>query len=74
MGCYSPITDLDHADMAYEWMFGGCPTKSGLVDQNLSEQLDEAYIEYQSSINLIGEGNFGNIDALNYGIICYNTI
>lgn len=21
--CYCPITDLDHADMAYEWQFGG---------------------------------------------------
>ncbi len=23
--CYCPITDLEHADMAYEWEFGSCP-------------------------------------------------
>ena len=37
--CYSPITDLEHADGAYEWMYGTIPTRSGLVDQELSKQL-----------------------------------
>jgi hypothetical protein len=64
--CYSPITDLEHADMAYEWMFGTTPTRSGLVDQRLSEQLKNAYTDYQLSLSLQGKGNFGTITAQNY--------
>ncbi|MBN1599624.1 MAG: alpha/beta hydrolase [Bacteroidales bacterium] len=64
--CYSPITDLDHADMAYEWMFGEIPLRSGLVDQSLSKQLKEAYVGYQFSLKLRGKGDFGIIDAYNY--------
>ena len=64
--CYSPITDLEHADMAYEWMFGTIPTRSGLVDQELSEQLKEAYADYQLSLNLQGKGDFGTLTAENY--------
>lgn len=31
--CFSPITDLDHSDMSYEWMYGTTPARSGnLVD------------------------------------------
>ncbi len=37
--CFCPITDLEHADGAYEWMYGTIPTRSGLVDQELSKQL-----------------------------------
>ncbi len=41
--CYSPITDLEHADGAYEWMYGTLPTRSGPVDQELSKQLKASY-------------------------------
>ena len=65
--CFCPITDLDHADMAYEWMYGATPTRSGsLVDQEPSKQLKEAFVEYQASLNLKGRNGFGPITADNY--------
>jgi hypothetical protein len=64
--CYSPITDLEHADGAYEWMFGPIPARSGLVDQELSKQLKASYAEYQQSLNIQGKNNFGTITADNY--------
>ncbi|MFZ2339952.1 MAG: subtype B tannase [Bacteroidales bacterium] len=64
--CFSPITDLEHADMAYEWNFGAVPTRSGLVDQELSAQLKAMYAEYQSSLDLSGKNGFGKLMADNY--------
>jgi hypothetical protein len=64
--CFCPITDLEHADGAYEWMYGTTPTRSGLVDQELSKQLKASYVEYQSSLNLQGKDGFGTIYADNY--------
>jgi hypothetical protein len=64
--CYSPITDLEHADGAYEWMYGTSPINSGLVDQELSKQLKESFVKYQASLNLQGKNNFGTITADNY--------
>ena len=65
-GCFSPITDLEHADMAYEWNYGTTPARSGLVDQELSKQLKNLYSEYQASLNLKGKNNFGTLTADNY--------
>jgi len=65
--CFCPITDLDHADMAYEWMYGASPARSGLVDQKLSKQLKDAFAEYQASLNLKGKNGFGTITADNCG-------
>ncbi|HOW86580.1 MAG TPA: subtype B tannase [Candidatus Aminicenantes bacterium] len=65
--CFCPITDLDHADMAYEWMYGAVPTRSGsLVDQELSRQLKAQFAEYQAALNLRGKEGFGIITADNY--------
>ncbi len=64
--CYSPITDLDHSDMAYEWMFGKIPFHASPVNQELSEQLISLFDEYQSSLNLKGMDNFGILTADNY--------
>jgi hypothetical protein len=64
--CYSPITDLENADGAYEWMYGSYPTRSGLVDQDLSKQLKALYEEYQLSLKLQGKNNFGFLTADNY--------
>ncbi len=64
--CYSPITDLEHADGAYEWMFGTLPTQSGLVDQVLSKQLKASYAGYQQSLNIKGKNGFGILSAENY--------
>jgi len=65
--CFCPITDLEHADMAYEWMYGTTPLSSGsLVDQELSKQLKAMFAEYQISLNLRGNNGFGIITADNY--------
>lgn len=64
--CFCPITDLEHADGAYEWMYGSAPLKSGLVDQDLSKQLKAIYSEYQASLKLQGKNGFGPITASNY--------
>lgn len=65
--CFCPITDLDHADAAYEWMYGTTPTRSGLVDQELSSQLKTAFVAYQASLKLEGKNGFGPLTAENYG-------
>ena len=64
--CYSPITDLENADGAYEWMYGSYPTKSGLVDQEISKKLKTLYEEYQLSLKLQGKNGFGLLTADNY--------
>jgi len=64
---FCPITDLDHADMAYEWEFGATPRNGELVDQTISQQLRNAFAEYQASLKLEGKNGFGAITADNYG-------
>lgn len=64
--CYNPITDLEHADMAYEWMFGALPLDSVLVNQKLSEQLSESFAAYLDSLELEGKYNFGKLTTKNY--------
>jgi hypothetical protein len=64
--CYSPITDLENADGAYEWMYGNFPSKSGLVDQEMSKQLKALYEEYQLSLKLQGKNGFGFLTSDNY--------
>lgn len=64
--CYSPITDLENADGAYEWMYGAYPTRSGLVDQEISKELKALYEEYQLSLKLQGKNGFGFLTADNY--------
>ena len=65
--CFCPITDLEHADGAYEWMYGLLPARSGPVDQELSSQLRASYVKYQESLNLKGKNGFGMLTADNYG-------
>lgn len=61
--CYCPILDLDHADMAYEWMFDGIYEAEGMgpwcpggpltpFQQALSKALGRAYIEYFNRLGL----------------------
>lgn len=63
---FCPIADLEHADMAYEWMFGTVPRAGALVDQNLSKQLRAAFAAYQASLKLQGKNGFGPLTADNY--------
>lgn len=70
---FCPIIDLEHADMAYEWMFGTVPSRSGLQDQELSKQLKEAFAVYQASLKLRGRSGFGTLTADNYAAYLLQT-
>lgn len=67
--CWCPITNLDTADEAYEWMMGA--TRSGLSDeeQQISDQLAEAFAAY---INKAGikdaDGNTLKLEKSDDGI------
>lgn len=64
---YCPITDLDHADIAYEWQLSGLPYNGQQVDQTVSQQLALAFADYEASLKLQGLNNFGAITADNLG-------
>ncbi|MFR9771705.1 subtype B tannase [Nocardia sp. SC052] len=64
---YCPVTDLDHADMAYEWNWGANPLRSGELDATASRELSTAFVDYQASLELQGADGFGPITADNYG-------
>lgn len=53
--CYCPITDLDHADAAYEWLYNGTESRqSGSPDiLSVSNQLKAQFTAYINSLNLI---------------------
>ncbi|MEU9284093.1 subtype B tannase [Streptomyces sp. NPDC048275] len=64
-GAWCPITDLEHADMAYEWNWGANALSSGsLVDQTVSKALTTAYGDYLASLKLSAKG-FGTLTARN---------
>ena len=78
---YSPITDLDHADMQYEWMWGTLPDAGGgtpgntsasssatgkLVNQTYSKQLTSAFGGYLDILALPGINGYGTLTAENY--------
>ncbi len=66
--CFCPIMDLEHQDMAHEWMRGRQPYADGtFADQTLSRQLVQANAMYQDALALMGRGAFGRITADNYG-------
>lgn len=66
-GAWCPITDLEHADGAYEWNWGGNATSAGtVVDQAVSKELRAQFAEYQASLKLKGLSGFGTLTARNY--------
>ncbi|MER6343579.1 subtype B tannase [Streptomyces sp. NPDC001595] len=66
-GTWCPITDLEHADGAYEWNWGTNATSGGgQVDQTVSKELRARFAEYQASLKLKGLGGFGTLTARNY--------
>ncbi len=68
VGTWCPITDLDHADMAYEWNWGANPLASGArVDAEVSRTLAAGFAEHQASLGLRGAGSFGPLTAETYG-------
>lgn len=62
--CWCPITNLDSADMAYEWMMGATrdTKKLSKEDANISNELSKSYIQYINSLELKDES--GNILTL----------
>ena len=70
---YSPITDLDHADMAYEWMWGTLPLNGKLVDQTTSSQLTDDFTGYLGSLGLAGLNGFGTLTPANYASYLMTT-
>ncbi len=64
--CFCPITDLEHADGAYEWMYGSTPGRNGVVDQALSQKLIQQYKYYQEALHLKGQNGFGALTVDNY--------
>ncbi|MBQ3688281.1 MAG: alpha/beta hydrolase [Bacteroidales bacterium] len=52
---YCPITDLEHADMAYEWLYActdNTTRKLSKEQTEVSEKLASMYAEYLKSLNL----------------------
>ena len=68
-GVFSPIMDIQHGDMAYEWEFGDTPiSRTGeLSDRALSAELKALFAEYEKSLNLQGINGFGHLTADNLG-------
>lgn len=65
--CYCPITDLDHADMAYEWLYGNTDSrKSKSADkQQLTNELATQFQVYVNSLNL-KKADGTSLNASNY--------
>ncbi|MFF5183766.1 subtype B tannase [Streptomyces sp. NPDC000345] len=64
-GDWCPITDLEHADAAYEWNWGTNPLASGAsVDPAVSADLRAQYTEYLAALRLRARG-YGTLTARN---------
>ncbi|MEV0177370.1 subtype B tannase [Streptomyces sp. NPDC050803] len=67
VGAWCPITDLEHADAAYEWNWGTNALSTGKqVDQALSKTFQGQFAEYQAGLKLRGLNRFGTLNARNY--------
>ncbi len=64
-GDWCPITDLEHADMAYEWCWGSLDY-SGEIDTAISADLKKGYSDYLASLKLTSPGQ-GRLSTDNYG-------
>jgi hypothetical protein len=54
VAAYCPITDLENADKAYEFLFGGLPANGAAVDQTVSKELADAFPAYQDALKFQG--------------------
>ena len=52
--CFCPIIDLDHADMAYEWLYGQTDSRQALDDthKGYCKELAALFPAYVNSLNL----------------------
>ncbi|OQR59009.1 Tat pathway signal protein [Streptomyces maremycinicus] len=64
-GDWCPITDLEHADAAYEWCWGANPLASGAtVDATVSADLKAQFTAYLAALKLRAKG-YGALTARN---------
>ncbi|MFJ2818102.1 subtype B tannase [Streptomyces sp. NPDC087294] len=62
---WCPITDLEHADMAYEWCWGDNALADGsAVDATVSAELRAQFTDYLAQLRLTAPG-FGRLTARN---------
>lgn len=54
VAAYSPITDLDHADMCYEWEYGYGSSVGSSVNSTISQALQGNFESYESGLGLTG--------------------
>ena len=67
--CWCPITNLDTADEAYEWMMQTTRTNLSEEEQNISDQLAEAFALYINSAGIRDpEGNVLTLEESENGI------
>lgn len=52
--CFCPITDLEHSDMAYEWLYGNTNSRQALSDskRQLTKELTAQFPVYVNSLSL----------------------
>nr|MBP7473301.1 alpha/beta hydrolase [Prevotella sp.] len=63
--CFCPITDLEHADMTYEWLYGNTESRKSLSNnkQQLTKELSNQFKDYINSLGLKKEdGKSLNVD------------
>ncbi len=65
VGAWSPITNLDHADMAYEWEFGTLQYSGGTVNSTFSNELKSLFKDYQDGLALSGKSSYGTLTYSN---------
>lgn len=65
---FCPMCDLDHADIAYEWMYGKFESiRTGECEnQNLSRKYADKFVEYQKSLGFVRKDNGRPLTAENY--------
>ena len=56
--CYTPIMDLEHADMAYEWMFHGVNHYELHIVKNICGELHESFVEGDMTPEQIEQSDF----------------
>ena len=67
--CWCPITNLDSADEAYEWMMGSTRTDLSEEEQAVSDALAEAFADYINEAGLQDEeGNVLTLEESEEGI------
>jgi acetyl esterase/lipase len=70
VGAWSPIMNLDHSDMAYEWEYGDL----GSVNSTISDELQYLFEDYQNGLALSGKDSYGTLTSASindYILTCY---